>query len=186
MDGFIGKAETGSKCESTEPGCSPCIEQGSSAKCVDVMGYHDAREIPNYWTYAQSFVLQDNMFEPNSSWSWPEHLFMVSDWSATCREDEKWSENPLSCVSAIEGPPETGTNEKKDGEELENPYKGLDAISLPWTDITYLLHKYGVSWRYYVFEGSEPDCEYRRSDDLRARVSGSQNAGHLEPARRFH
>jgi len=32
-------------------------------------------------------------------------------------------------------------------------------LSLPWTDITYLLHKYGVSWRYYVFEGDEPDCE---------------------------
>jgi phospholipase C len=28
-----------------------------------------------------------------------------------------------------------------------------------WTDITYLLHKYGVSWTYYVFQGSEPDCE---------------------------
>ena len=34
-----------------------------------------------------------------------------------------------------------------------------DAKSLPWTDITYLLHKYGVSWGYYVFEGDEPDCE---------------------------
>src|SRR4029079_16809985 len=27
-----------------------------------------------------------------------------------------------------------------------------------WTDITYLLHKHDVSWRYYVFEGTEPDC----------------------------
>ena len=46
------------------------------------MGYHDAREIPNYWTYAQNFVLQDHMFEPNASWSLPAHLFMVSGWSA--------------------------------------------------------------------------------------------------------
>jgi phospholipase C len=28
MDGFIGQAELGSKCKSTEPGCSPCTEQG--------------------------------------------------------------------------------------------------------------------------------------------------------------
>ena len=28
-----------------------------------------------------------------------------------------------------------------------------------WTDVTYLLHKAGVSWRYYVFAGNEPDCE---------------------------
>ena len=28
-----------------------------------------------------------------------------------------------------------------------------------WTDLTYLLHKQKVSWGYYVFNGSEPDCE---------------------------
>src|SRR4029077_19594906 len=28
-----------------------------------------------------------------------------------------------------------------------------------WTDLTYLLHKFGVSWAYYVFKGSEPDCD---------------------------
>ncbi len=148
MNGFIGEAEKGSKCSSTEPDCSPCTENESSAKCIDVMGYHDAREIPNYWTYAENFVLQDNLYELTSSWSWPEHLFMVSGWSATCEEDGKWSENPLSCASAIEGPSNPNTDSAFYSEH-----------SLPWTDITYLLHKYGVSWRYYVFEGSEPDCE---------------------------
>ncbi|MBV8734999.1 MAG: hypothetical protein JO120_09495, partial [Solirubrobacterales bacterium] len=28
-----------------------------------------------------------------------------------------------------------------------------------WTDLTYLLHKHRVSWRYYIFKGIEPDCE---------------------------
>jgi phospholipase C len=32
---------------------------------IDVMGYHDSRELPNYWAYARNFVLQDHMFEPN-------------------------------------------------------------------------------------------------------------------------
>jgi phospholipase C len=27
-----------------------------------------------------------------------------------------------------------------------------------WTDLTYLLHKHHVSWRYYVFNGAQPDC----------------------------
>ena len=27
-----------------------------------------------------------------------------------------------------------------------------------WTDLTYLLHRAGVSWRYYVVSGTEPDC----------------------------
>jgi hypothetical protein len=28
-----------------------------------------------------------------------------------------------------------------------------------WTDLTYLLHRYGVSWGYYIVSGIEPDCE---------------------------
>ncbi len=148
MDGFVGQAEQGMKCTSTEPNCSPCTETESSTQCVDSMGYHDAREIPNYWTYAENFVLQDNMFESTSSWSWPEHVYMVSGWSAICHE---WS-NPLSCYSAEPPDPEPAGGKS-------NPYTGPGAISLPWTDITYLLHKNGVSWRYFVFEGNEPDCE---------------------------
>ena len=27
-----------------------------------------------------------------------------------------------------------------------------------WTDLTYLLHRYHVSWRYYVDKGNQPDC----------------------------
>ena len=65
------------------------------------MGWHDAREIPNYWAYAQNFVLQDKMFEPNASWSLPSHLFMVSAWSAQCRD----ANDPMSCKNAIDGPP---------------------------------------------------------------------------------
>ena len=62
------------------------------------MGYHDAREIPNYWTYAQNFVLQDNMFESSASWSLPEHLFMVSAWSAACPDGDP---NPMDCSSSL-------------------------------------------------------------------------------------
>ena len=28
-----------------------------------------------------------------------------------------------------------------------------------WTDITYLLHRHGVSWGYYVKPGGQPDCD---------------------------
>ncbi len=152
MDGFVGESESGQKCSSDAPQCSACTEgssagEGPAQPCGDAMGYHDAREIPNYWTYAQNFVLQDEMFEPNSSWSWPEHLFEVSAWAATC---SNWND-PMSCISRVEGPP--------DPDAVPDPYTGSEPISLPWTDITYLLHKDGVSWAYYVFEGDEPDCE---------------------------
>ena len=65
-----------------------------------MMGYHDQREIPNYWTYARDFVLQDHMFEPNASWSLPAHLYMVSEWSAFCSTPG----DPFSCKNALRVP----------------------------------------------------------------------------------
>jgi phospholipase C len=137
MDGFVGQAESGQKCATNDPGCSPCT-QGTQARCVDVMGYHDAGELPNYWAYAKNYVLQDHMFEPNASWSLPAHLYMVSEWSAFCTDPT----NPFSCKN-----------------ELEKPNDANGVQHYAWTDITYLLHRDGVSWGYYVFQGTEPDCE---------------------------
>jgi phospholipase C len=34
-----------------------------------------------------------------------------------------------------------------------------------WTDITWLLHRFGVSWKYYVFTGSTPDVINPGEDD---------------------
>jgi len=110
-----------------------------------VMGYHTAREIPNYWAYAHHFVLQDHMFEPNKSWSLPAHLYTVSEWSAKCAV----STEPMSCVNAANLPAEPPD------------FRGDIRHTIPsyaWTDLTYLLHEYGVSWRYYVVKGAQPDC----------------------------
>jgi phospholipase C len=143
MDGFVGQAEQGQGCSTEDPNCSPCTEV-ASANCIDVMGYHDAREIPNYWTYARDFVLQDHLFEPNSSWSLPQHLYQVSEWSAFCTSPL----NPVSCTNSVQNP---------------NPILNTNPLSTTakyaWTDLTYLLHKNNVSWGYYVFKGTEPDCQ---------------------------
>jgi phospholipase C len=55
-------------------------------KLMDVMGYHDYHEIPNYWAYAQNFVLQDHLFAASLGWSQPSHLYFVSGWSASCTD----------------------------------------------------------------------------------------------------
>jgi phospholipase C len=149
---------------------------------VDVMGYHDAREIPNYWTYAHDFVLQDHMFEPNASWSLPSHLFTVSEWSATCS-----SAAASSCVNDDNQGNFSETLGGSVGGKLaqviyphlnhrngrvERVIRRRDAKPLPpgkaalphstdfaWTDMTYLLYTHHVSWRYYVAPGTQPDCE---------------------------
>jgi phospholipase C len=39
------------------------------------MGWHDWREIPNYWTYASQFVLQDHFFAASLGFTLPNRLF---------------------------------------------------------------------------------------------------------------
>jgi phospholipase C len=109
------------------------------------MGYHDWHEIPNYWSYARHFVLQDHMFQADASWSLPGHLYMVSGWSAKCSQKA----NPMSCVSAVQAP----------GSPPGEPQNKTGAVpDYAWTDLTYLLHRNNVSWDYYVFKGTQPDC----------------------------
>jgi phospholipase C len=150
MDGFVAQQEQAKKncLVKFNPAC------GSGGATHDVMGYLDGREIPNYWAYASSFVLQDHMFEPNASWSLPSHLFLVSGWSAVCRNPF----NPLSCRSSLGNP---------DRERISQQ------PGFAWTDLTYLLHRAGVSWAYYVAPGAQPDCD----DDAISCAPKAQNPG---------
>jgi len=132
MDGFIIQQEKAGSCKSEfDPKCAHRANR-------DVMGYHDSREIPNYWNYAAHFVLLDHLYQSNASWSLPSHLFMVSGWSALCVDTD-----PFSCASNI---------------DLQNN-AGTSSLIYAWTDLTYLLHGKGVSWKNYLVEGTEPDCD---------------------------
>ena len=143
MNGFVAQAEVarrrGCKKNPNDPICS------QRSVNPDVMGYHDGRDIPNYWAYARNFVLQDHLYEPNASWSLPAHLFLVSEWSARCSR----ANDPMSCVNALQNP------------GAPPDWRGSHGVApnYAWTDLTYLLYKHRVSWRYYVFSGTEPDCE---------------------------
>jgi phospholipase C len=143
MDGFVLQAASGRRAA-----CSAQIDAPTCSlapRAPDVMGYHDWHEIPNYWAYARHFVLQDHMFQPDLSWSLPAHLYMVSGWSAKCSV----AGDPMSCRSAVQAP----------GSPPGDPQNTTGATpDYAWTDLTYLLHKAHVSWRYYVAKGSQPDC----------------------------
>ena len=212
MDGFVRESETrGGR------GCGGFAGVCSSYSPSDVMGYHDAREIPNYWKYAETFTLDDHMFESSASWSLPAHLYEVSLWSARCSRHGDAS----SCVNndelggyqtqqiigvgaigrraarrmrrflrAARGQfraclPPAGVSDNGPGPEGRQLARARVALvgcrrrvraqlarerarlasqvstsyNYAWTDITYLLHKAGVSWGYFVTPGGEPDCE---------------------------
>ena len=137
MDGFIRSVMEGRSNYCADPNTPGCTsgEQGP-----DAMGWHDAREIPNYWANAQNFVLHDHMFESSASWSLPAHLYLVSGWSAKCKDPD----DPMTCSSDIDNPPQAAAG------STEEDYA--------WTDLTYLLHKYNITWGYFLTEGIEPDC----------------------------
>ena len=191
MDGFVGQAEH------ARAGCgnadNPACAAGSGPP--DVMGYHTGAEIPNYWTYAKDFVLQDHMYEPNASWSLPAHLFLVSEWSAFCSQHD----NPFSCHNALQNPgnppgrkaaakrakigkpgaaqpgtAQPGTAQPGAAQPVAaQPGKKARGPVYAWTDLTYLLHKDNVSWSYYVMKGTEPDCQ---NDSAIACAPVKQNA----------
>ncbi len=137
----------------------------------EVMGYHTGADIANYWAYARDFVLQDHMFESVASWSLPSHLYLVSMWSAFCKKLNK----PMSCRSAAAHP----------AEPPGGPRPSKKPFTYAWTDLTYLLHKHHVSWRYYIFKGIEPDCESDLARTCAPVTQGPQSNGTWNPLRYF-
>ena len=121
MDGFVNEAEL--HCH----GVAPCP--------TDVMGYHVKSDIPNYWTYARDFALDDHMYVSDHSWSLPTHMYIVSAWAADCSSPA----NPMSCKSTDEPRNRTAASPR--------PFA--------WTDLTWLMHRYGVSWGYYLDHGAQ-------------------------------
>jgi phospholipase C len=146
MNGFIKEREADGCTKNGVRNNPQC-----SAGPYDVMGYHNGQDIPNYWTYARDFVLQDHMFESVASWSMPSHLYLVSAWSARCPVllDPSTCQNDSSYIN---GSLHTGL--------IEGNHDQWPAVHYDWTDLTYLLHKAHVSWHYYLDEGQQPDCPY--------------------------
>ena len=95
----------------------------------DVMSYHDYREIPNYWDYANLYVLQDRMFESVRSYSLPSHLYMLAGQSGGYHGGE--------------------FNGKRDPVPTE----------FTFPEVTQLLQESGIDWKYYVTPGREPDTD---------------------------
>ncbi len=135
MDGFI--AQQTNAPQNCQPNAPECSTAKDGVTRHDAVGYHTREEIPNYWAYAERFVLQDRLFEGMRSWSWPSHLDLTSEWAAVCSDQYKAS----SCVT--------------------NPNAGQPKadVQLPWANLFQLLDSRGVSWKYYLGYGNQPDCD---------------------------
>jgi phospholipase C len=150
MDGFIETREG----ELQSMGCMPpsqrprnfvpkirsyddegVIEDMSKCPKVDVMGYHDGTDIPNYWAYAGAYTLLDQFHESIVSWSQPSHFMIFSGWSAKCTQLDPPDVN--SCADDW-----TGTE-----------WSNINPTPDLWTDITYLLWQHNITWGAYLDGG---------------------------------
>jgi phospholipase C len=195
MDGFVRESEL-----ARGRGCGGYTGVCSTHAPSDVMGYHDAREIPNYWTYAKHFVLDDHMFESNASWSLPAHLYLLSEWSAHCsvpgrasscvNNDQLGGFHPAQLAPGLARLERTTMRSCLAEQAARVSARRLRGIALgravragilycrnaiarasaqlsratvgtnnyAWTDLTYLLHRHGVTWGYFINPGGQPDC----------------------------
>ena len=157
MDGFVYEQTLGlaKNCgASPGGGVADCGIATPGANRHDAAGYHTDAEIPNYWAYAEHFVLQDSLFEGVRNSSLPSHLDLTSEWSALCTQPGVLS----SCTTSLAPVPPSGTK-----------------IVYPWVNLFQLLDANSISWKYYLGVGTEPDCE----DDEMTCAPQRQTAGVL-------
>jgi len=136
MDGYV-YSQSSAKNACKTPATTTCHYRIEGTARHDVMGYYTSDEIPNYWSYAKQFVLQDAMYEGVRSWSWPSHIDMTSEWVATCTNNTDAS----TCITDLQ----VGHPNKK--------------TTMPWANLFQLMDVHGVSWKYYLGNGDAPDCE---------------------------
>jgi phospholipase C len=127
------------------------------------MGYKIRADIPNYWSYADDYVLADHMFQSDSSWSDPAHMYLVSGWGANCQVDS----GLFACRS-----------------ELTNPGTGTGK-QYHWATLPHLLYENGTSWGYYIVNGQAPDCDDLTLDQCPPMPNNSATPGIWNPLPKF-
>jgi phospholipase C len=133
MNGFIDSLPAAPGRCWVDPKQPECNQRLGPQGQPDVMSTLGRAEIPNYWSYADHFTLEDHMFGPVDSWTLPSHLFLVSGWSAYCPTTD-----PMSCENDV---------------SLSSGDRRWDYGEKPiyaWTDVTWLLDKNHVEWREYI------------------------------------
>jgi len=115
--------------------------------------------IPNYWSYAQHFVLADKMFSSLTGPSYPNHLYTVGAQSGGVID------NPISASTTW------GCDSDDAGEvDVMDPVSGQVTYQFPCFDFETLadrLQNAGISWRYYAPPEGQPGYNFSTLDAIR-------------------
>ena len=95
------------------------------------MGYYDRTDIPNYWAYADHYVLDDDFFSSLMGPSFPNHLYIASGTNGPTNMSYDWTLN---------------------GGVIDNPPSGytFDGVDLTWSSLAQQLSASGVTWKWYT------------------------------------
>ncbi|MDG6901645.1 MAG: hypothetical protein JRM80_06755 [Nitrososphaerota archaeon] len=94
------------------------------------MGYYDRSDIPNYWAYADHYVLDDEFFSSLMGPSFPNHLYIASGSNGPTNYTASWVLNH-------------GV--------IENPGTGFSwqGVDLTWSTLAQQLSQANVTWEWY-------------------------------------
>jgi phospholipase C len=94
------------------------------------MGYYDRSDIPNYWAYADHFVLDDYFFSSLMGPSFPNHLYIASGSNGPTNLTGSW----IISHGVVDNPPGSFN------------WQGVD---LTWSTLAQQLSGAGISWKWY-------------------------------------
>ncbi|MDA4129119.1 MAG: alkaline phosphatase family protein [Thaumarchaeota archaeon] len=99
-------------------------------KSTLTMGYYDRSDIPNYWAYADHFVLDDQFFSSLLGPSFPNHLYIAS---------------------GSNGPTNFSANWVLNGGVINNPGSGFtwQGVDLTWSTLAQQLSQANETWKWY-------------------------------------
>jgi phospholipase C len=114
-------------------------------------------DIPNYFTYAQNFVLADRMFSSMKGASWANHLFIVGAQAGGAFTIPKTTVNSWGC----DANPTASVQVWDDDDTVTAPFPCFDFQTLADE-----LQGAGISWKFYAPPQSDPAYVYSPLDGI--------------------
>ena len=115
------------------------------------------QDIPNYFTYAQNFVLADKMYSSMKGASWANHLYMVGAQAGGAFTIPKTTVNSWGC----DANPTASVQVWDTDDTVSAPFPCFD-----FQTIADELQAAGVSWKFYAPPQSDPAYVYSPLDGI--------------------
>lgn len=101
-------------------------------------------DIPNYWSYAQNFVLADHMFESMTGPSFPEHVYTVAAQAGGMASVTQVNGHP-DTLPGCDADPGVTVQVVDNAGNVTNQYPCFD-----FATVVDSLNNAGISWKYYT------------------------------------